>query len=235
MAASLGERMSTAGLNALMGELEVQHCWGSLWVLPMVDALRGPTSERSAIGATSVATLLLLEADDDLRGPTSERSAAGATSVVTLNTRPGRLVGLRPVCPGHHMVPERLVGLRLVSSGLRGSRGTAGRCCGQCVRELLRVEAGIVLGMSLGAESIEKTVRALAPCAQTFNPAAYRGTWPTNRPSGTQFCQRDVSSLASNAFVFYSGHDHSIIAKGFPPCAPRIGRQAFHCHVSHSA
>ena len=120
-----------------MGELEVQRCWGSLWVLPMVDDLRGPTSERSAIGATSVATLLLLEADDDLRGPTSERSAAGATSVVTLNTRPGRLVGLRPVCPGHHMVPERLVGLRLVSSGLRGSRGTAGRCCGQCVREIL--------------------------------------------------------------------------------------------------
>ena len=142
-----------------MGELEVQHCWGSLWVLPMVDALRGPTSERSAIGATSVATLLLLEADDDMRGPTSERSAAGATSVVTLNTRPGRLVGLRPVCPGHHMVPERLVGLRLVSSGLRGSRGTAGRCCGQCVQELLRVEARFVLGMSLGAESIGR------PCA----------------------------------------------------------------------
>ena len=34
--------------------------------------------------ATSVATLLLLEVDDDMRGPTSERSATGATSVVTL-------------------------------------------------------------------------------------------------------------------------------------------------------
>ena len=35
--------------------------------------------------ATSVATLLLLlEVVDDMRGPTSERSAIGATSVVTL-------------------------------------------------------------------------------------------------------------------------------------------------------
>ena len=112
----------------------------------------GPTTERSAVGATSVATLtegtdLGLVGDEG-----TDLGTVGYRGYICRhpNTRPGRLVGLRPVCPGHHMVPERLVGLRLVCSGLRGSRGTAGRCCGQYVREILpRSQRNAVLGKSI--------------------------------------------------------------------------------------
>ena len=66
------------------------------------------------------------------------------------------------------MEPERLVGLRLVCSGLRGSRGTAGRCCGQYVREILpRSQRNAVLGKEHSLEPLGLSCFARAIRAQT--------------------------------------------------------------------
>ena len=114
-----------------MGELVTLHCWGRLSVLPEVDDV--------GLGKGYLCRHPTAAAGGCRRHEGTDLGTVGYRGYICRhpNTRPGRLVGLRPVCPGHHMVPERLVGLRLVCSGLRGSRGTAGRCCGQCVREIL--------------------------------------------------------------------------------------------------
>ena len=84
----------------------------------------GPTTERSAIGATSVATLTYSDRDG--------WSDCGQCVLV------------------NYMVPERLVGLRLVISGLLGSRGTAGRFAAS----VFRVSSETVRALHFGEEHL---------------------------------------------------------------------------------